>query len=71
MRLTDDDEMTFNQVVSGSSPEWLRQRKSLETSTFQGFLLFGKSVNFVGFCRFLSIFECRHVGRQSLILSHS
>ena len=31
------EHLTFNQVVSGSSPEWLKTRKSLETLMFQGF----------------------------------
>lgn len=45
--------MTFNQVVSGSSPEWLKSGKSLETSTFQGFFVSENSVIFVGFCGIL------------------
>ena len=31
------EHLTFNQVVSGSSPEWLKKEKSLETLKFQGF----------------------------------
>ena len=34
------EHLTFNQVVSGSSPEWLKIQKSLETLRFQDFFAF-------------------------------
>ena len=43
--------LTFNQVVSGSSPEWLRQRKTLKIQHFKVFLF---SQNCVILCYFVS-----------------